>query len=138
MLCVRRPDGIRGPVSRMCRLVPKAARIIVLVLADAGLRSALTARLGLAGEDVVSASGLDDPRLARTIRQGAILIVDRASLDRQSFTLETLRSEPNWRRVLVIDHHAATPSHNGWQVQISRDDATASGLAQLIEDWRRG
>ncbi|MFZ5746588.1 MAG: hypothetical protein ACOY45_02895 [Pseudomonadota bacterium] len=67
------------------------------------MRSTLAARLSFSGADVITASSVDDPLLARHVREPAILIVDEASADGELQAWVTaLRAMRSWGRIIVI------------------------------------
>jgi len=115
--------------------VPSRLMHIVLVVQDASLRSALIARLSIAGASLVTARDLNDPALRRGSARPAVLIVDEATIAEQ---LDAMLGEPRWHRVVVLT--ASTPSERASDadprlIHVQRD-ATAARIAECVPGWR--
>ncbi|GAA0322933.1 hypothetical protein GCM10009087_36510 [Sphingomonas oligophenolica] len=78
--------------------------LLVLIARDTGLRSALIARLSLAGESVVTLDGdPGDPVLDRIAPPPKILIVDSESL---GDSLQLLLDSRKWVRIIILADRA--------------------------------
>jgi hypothetical protein len=74
--------------------------LLVLIVLDSALRSALIARLSLAGESIVTLDGdLNEPVLDRIAPAPKILIVDSESL---GDLLRPLLDSEKWARIIVL------------------------------------
>ena len=82
--------------------MPPATPMLVLVVRETGLRSALVARLSLAGVDVVTADSLDDQRVRRWLANRPVLIIDQAALADCPGGEAVLQADSRWRDVAVI------------------------------------
>ena len=84
--------------------------LIVLIVRNDGLRSALIARLSLQGESLVTLdAGPQDPVLDRIARAPRILVVDSESLGDQ---LPSLLDGGEWKRIIVLADRARDSSSN--------------------------
>jgi hypothetical protein len=115
------------------------AILIVVVVADAGLRSALAAHLSLDGLELLTASNIGYGLLGSSmIREPSILVIEEALIpcDRDTW-IEKQRSVGNWRHLVVVNGVSPVPVDGGqWSVRISRDNARAM-LSELLAGWVR-
>src|SRR5438045_3065411 len=81
-----------------------SGELIVLIVRNDALRSALIARLSLQGESLVTLDvGPQDPVLDRIARAPKILVVDSESLGDQ---LSSLVDGGGWKRIIILADHA--------------------------------
>ena len=108
--------------------MPMASDSLVLIVEDAGLRSTLAARLGLAGETVHIAATHEDPALVDAHGKRAILIVEETRLPPGA--LDDAR-DTFWPGPIIIlgDQIADEPSEASGIVRIDRRSA-----AQRVAD----
>ncbi|MES2096746.1 MAG: hypothetical protein V4459_08280 [Pseudomonadota bacterium] len=106
--------------------------LIVLMIAENGLRSALAARLTMQGENVLTLShGLDDPELERLARHRAIMIADLAMLDDR---LASILADSGWHRVVLLNGEAREEPGDR-VIRLQRRDAVQQVAATLAK-WR--
>ena len=107
--------------------------LLVLIARDSALRSALIARLSLAGESIVTFDGdLNDPVLDRIAPAPKILIVDSESL---GDLLRLLLDSEKWTRIIVLtDRVEEFPADR--VCIIDRRDALVAVELELRR-WRR-
>jgi len=85
-----------------------SGEVIVLIVRNDGLRSALIARLSLQGESLVTLDAdLRDPVLDRIARAPKILVVDSESLGDQ---LPSLLDGGGWKRIIILADRARDSS----------------------------
>jgi hypothetical protein len=78
--------------------------LIVLIVRNGGLRSALIARLSLQGENLMTLNvNPQDPVLDRMSREPKILVVDTESLGDR---LPSLLDGGRWKRIIILADHA--------------------------------
>lgn len=104
--------------------------ILVLVVREAGLRSALVARLSLAGGDIVTVDNLDDARMERWLANRPVLIVDEAALAGRAGGEAGLRADGRWRAIVVIGGTSA----DGAAPRIAPADA-AVAIEAMLPGW---
>jgi hypothetical protein len=104
--------------------------MLVLMAREAGLRSALVARLSLAGGDVVTVENLDDPRVERWLANAPVLIIDEGALAGRAGGEAALRGDPRWRAVAVVGGVA----EEGAPPRIASADA-ATILEAMLPEW---
>lgn len=104
--------------------------LLVIVARQAGLRSALVARLSMAGADVVTVDNLADPRIERWLASQPVLIVDEGALSGHAGGEAALRGDPRWRAIAVVGGQAA----EGAPPRIASADAAAI-LEAMLPDW---
>lgn len=111
--------------------------LVVLIIRNAGLRSSLSARLELAGVEVVSAAEFRDPALERRLRARAVLVLDEEVVaDEAGDWLAALRTEAQWSRIVVLVEAGDGPAGpDDRLVRIERRTAAAE-LARLLPQWR--
>ena len=97
-----------------------SGELIVLIVRNDALRSALIARLSLQGESLVTLDvGPQDPVLDRIARAPKILVVDSESLGDQ---LSSLVESGGWKRIIILADHALHSS-SGQVCTIDRQEA---------------
>ena len=113
--------------------------IIVLVLAvsEPGLRSTLSARLSLAGADVITAKNVHDPALRSGLHGRAVLILDEDMVDgRSDEWLDTLLDEPCWHCLVVLTAtpppETAEPNPRLLYLQLA---GAPAAIAALVPQW---
>jgi hypothetical protein len=104
--------------------------MLVLVVREAGLRSALVARLSMAGGDIVTVDNLDDPRVERWLAHAPVLIIDDGALAGRAGGEAALRADPRWRAIAVIGGQA----EDGSVPRIASADAAAI-LEAMLPEW---
>jgi hypothetical protein len=81
-----------------------AKELIVLIVRDVALRSALIARLSLEGESLVTLNADPlDPLVARVAARPTILVIDTHTLDGR---LERLHATDRWERIIILGDSA--------------------------------
>ncbi len=117
-------------------VLPRKSQLFVLIVSDAGLRSALTARLSLAGEDVVTATGFGDPLLDRAPPRGAYLVLEDRVLAEHPSWLEVLGDRERWRHVIVLaDEAYGDPDPQAPVIHLSKREA-GPAILKLVANWR--
>lgn len=106
--------------------------LLVLIARDSALRSALIARLSLAGESIVTLDGdFNEPVLDRIAPAPKILIVDSESL---GDLLRPLLDSEKWARIIVLaDRAEEFPADR--VCTIDRREALA-GVEHELKRWR--
>lgn len=104
--------------------------MLVLVVREAGLRSALVARLAMAGADIVTVDKLDDPRIERWLASAPVLIIDETTLTGRKGGEAALRADPRWRAIAVVGGEAEP----GMPRRIASADAAAI-LEAMLPEW---
>lgn len=113
------------------------AILVVVVVRDAGLRSALAAHLSLEGYDLLTASGIGyGPLGSAMIREPSILVIDEALIpcdpDRW---IEKQQALGGWRHLVVLTRSAPAPVDGAdWLVRISQRNARKL-LSELLTGW---
>ena len=113
------------------------AILVVVVVADAGLRSALAAHLSLDGRELLTASDIGYGLLGSAmIREPAVLMIDEAlipcDVDRW---IEKQRGLGNWRHLVVLADCPSSPVNGGdWLVRVSQRN-TRKMLSELLTGW---
>ena len=112
------------------------AVLVALIIGDAGLRSALTARLALHGVDLMTAATIDAAG-RRKPGEPSILVVDAAGIERERGDwLETLVLENRWQRILVLAADApAAPTGRNELIHVNMD-SVYDAITQTIEELR--
>ena len=100
-----------------------------------GARSALAARLTMAGANMLTTNDVDDPGLARSVHGPAVLIVEQALVaDRSPEWLQALLAVPQWLRVVVLGEGRAEGSDE--RLIYIKSDMAAGAIAALIPEWQ--
>lgn len=113
------------------------AILVVVVVRDAGLRSALAAHLSLAGLDLLTASSIGYGLLGSTmIREPSVLVIDEALIPCDAETwIEKQRSVGNWRHLVVVNGVTPVPVDGAsWLIRISHRNARPM-LSELLAGW---
>ena len=76
--------------------------LVILMVRESGLRSALAARLALSGLDVVSMEQVDAARIGRLGGVAPVLVADVDAACAHPGGLAALGSDPLWKRLLII------------------------------------
>jgi len=110
-----------------------ALELLVLIVPDLGLRSALVGRLSLHGESLVTVPEIPgDAALDRLATTPATLIVDARSV---GTTLSAMRRDPRWGGIIVLaDRAAKTPPGKRFSI-VERADAI-NRVSALLDGWR--
>lgn len=109
-----------------------ARELLVLIVRDNGLHSALIARLTLAGESLLTLEGdPGDPALDRVAPASKILIIDSESL---GDALQPVLDSERWAHIIILADHMEHPSP-GRVCMVDRREAPA-GVARALERWR--
>jgi len=115
------------------------ATLVVVVVADAGLRTALAAHLSLDGLDLLTASGIGYGLLDRPIiRKPAILVIDEALIPGDAdLWIATQQSLDSWRHLVVLTAAAPGPVDGGdWLARVSQRNGRKP-LSDLLAVWAR-
>ena len=115
------------------------AILVVVVVRDAGLRSALAAHLSLEGLDLLSASNIGYGLLgSNMIRSPSILVIDEGLIpcDPERW-IEKQRSVGGWEHLVILNGATPAPVDGGeWLVRIAARNARKL-LSELLADWIR-
>lgn len=105
--------------------------LVILMVREAGLRSALAARLALSGIDVVSMEQVDAARIGRLGGSAPVLVADFDAVRLHPGGLAALSVDPLWHRLVVIggDEQFAAPHLH----HITAEDP-AIAITQLLRD----
>ena len=102
--------------------------LVVLLIIENGLRSALTARLTMLGFDVVTFGAQQDAEaMPRAMMTSSVLITDDDDIG-----LACYETQP-WLEVIILDGSSADP--DGRPLRLPRRGATRS-VAAILEHWR--
>jgi hypothetical protein len=110
--------------------------LLVLIVQEAGLRSALAASLSLAGADVLTADDFADPRLARHRRRPLVLITDEAAVEGFQGGSKELARDPRWLKLVLLSPGAAGPNGDPKLLRLDRASA-ARTISRLLPEWQR-
>jgi hypothetical protein len=114
--------------------------LLVLAAREMGFRSALAARLTMAGANLLTTNDVEDPGLARSVHGPAVLIVEQALVtDRSSEWLQALLAVPQWLRVVVLgdavmDNGRAEGADD--RLIYIKSDVAVKTIAALIPEWQ--
>ena len=115
------------------------AILVVAVVADPGLRSALAAHLSLDGRELLTASRIGDGLLdSAMIREPAVLMIDEASIpgDAERW-IEKQRGMGGWRHLVALADIAPVPVNGAeWLVRVSQRN-TRKMLSELLTGWAK-
>ena len=110
-----------------------AKELIVLIVRDGGLRSALIARLSLQGESLVTLDAdPEDPHVFRIAPAPRILVVDKGVLGDR---LQAIAASSEWRGVVALANDGEEPVA-GDPLSIVRHSQALAGVAETLERWR--
>lgn len=115
--------------------MPETNLLLVLIVAEAALRSTLVARLALSGATVWTARGFDEKRPV-SVRAPALLVTGEESIALHPGGVAALSQDAQWRMVVVLTRGAAPLSEDGRLLYLARSEAVPA-LNRLLEDWRR-
>jgi len=103
--------------------------LVILMVRESGLRSALAARLALSGADVVSMEQVDAARIGRLGGIAPVLVADVDAVCAHPGGLAALCGDPLWDRLLIIgaDGDPAAPHIH----HVGREDPGAA-IASLL------
>jgi len=105
----------------------------VLIVRDAGVRSALIARLSLQGESLVTLDAdPEDSYVFHVAPAPRVLIADRALLGDR---LEAILATDLWRGVIALADDGEQPVP-GDPLSIVRQGEALAGVAETLERWR--
>lgn len=109
--------------------------LVILMVRESGLRSALAARLALSGVDVVSMEQVDAARIGRLGGVTPILVADVDAASAHPGGLAALGGDPLWQRLLIIgaDGDPAAPHIH----HVGRDDPGTAIAALLRQATHR-
>ena len=109
--------------------------LLVLAAREMGFRSALAARLTMAGANLLTTDDAEDPRLARSVHGPAVLIVEQALVrDRSHEWLQALLAVPQWLRVVVLGDGRAEGADE--RLIYINSDLAAKAISALIPEWQ--
>lgn len=110
-----------------------AKELIVLIIRDGGLRSALIARLSLQGESLVTLDAdPEDPHVHRIAPPPRILVIDKGVLGGR---LAAVAASRHWRGVIALADDGEDPVA-GDPLCIVRHGQALAGVAETLERWR--
>lgn len=110
-----------------------AKELIVLIIRDGGLRSALIARLSLQGESLVTLDAdPEDPQVRRVAPAPRILVIDKAALGER---LQLVVASNHWRGVIALVEDAEEAEAGDPLSVVPRGQALA-GVTETLERWR--
>lgn len=112
------------------------ARTIILVTQDAGLRSAMAARLGMEGITLITVDSCLDPKVGEHLRRATLLIIDDAMIcdaDRADLTDRLRRRSVPARIVLLTDASDMAERDGVWTAPKRN---AAGAILKLLENWR--
>ncbi len=107
--------------------------LLVLIVRDGGLRSALTARLSLQGESLVTPEA--DPEAPYTGRGApapGILVIDKATLGGRP---QAVAASRHWRGVIALADDTEE-GDAGDPLSIVRHGQALTGVAETLARWR--
>lgn len=112
--------------------MPTSFDLIVVMIADDGLRSALAAQLTVMGENVISYSrSLTDVELDALASQHAVLIADQTMLGE---SLNAVLAHSGWRHVIILNG-ASADVYSDRLVRLSHDGAI-NEVSRALSEWR--
>lgn len=110
--------------------------LIVAILRDSALRSALAAQLSLLGVELITATSVVRADRARA-RRPAVLVIDEAGVHGVvERWIDALHASGDWQRVAVLADAAADTAERPWLTCLDRA-MPASNLAQHIAKWAK-
>lgn len=105
--------------------------LVILMVREAGLRSALAARLALSGIDVVSMEQVDAARIGRLGGSAPVLVADFAATCAHPGGLAALSVDPLWHRLVIIGAEEQVEAPHLYHIP-AEDPATA--IAALLRE----
>jgi hypothetical protein len=114
--------------------MPARAILVVVIVRDSALRSALAAHLALLGVQVLTAAGPGEAW--RRLGDSAILVIDEADMagDRGEW-IDALWDESCWQRIAVLTIDAPVSAEDrDWLLYVDKD-SPADAIARIIGDW---
>lgn len=115
--------------------MPVRASLIVVIVRDAGLRSALAARLALSGITLLTARAYRQVRRQRLAEPAVLLIDEAAMAGAEGDWVEALWLERRWARVIVLTMDGAVPaSDRDWLRYVDRN-SIAGSIDTLLAEW---
>ena len=121
-----------GNCTHEGRLIVASTELIVLIVGDSGLRSALIARLSLDGESLVTLeTDPEDPALRRITPSDSILVTDG---DRPDGGLQAMAEGGHWGGIIVLAD-AARESGAG-RVRILDRKSALVEVGETLTRWR--
>nr|WP_299906330.1 hypothetical protein [Sphingomonas bacterium] len=109
-----------------------STELIVLIVGDSGLRSALIARLSLDGESLVTLEvDPEDPALERIAPSQSILVIDGSRLDGR---LQVLAESGRWGGIIALADAAAETRMDRVSV-LDRKSALVE-IRETLRRWR--
>jgi hypothetical protein len=121
-----------GNCTHEGRLIVASTELIVLIVGDSGLRSALIARLSLDGESLVTLEvDPEDPALERIAPSQSILVIDGGRLDGR---LQVLAESGRWGGIIALADAAAETRMDRVSV-LDRKSALVE-IRETLRRWR--
>ncbi|MDB5703939.1 MAG: hypothetical protein JWN66_1055 [Sphingomonas bacterium] len=121
-----------GNCTHEGRLIVASTELIVLIVGDSGLRSALIARLSLDGESLVTLEvDPEDPALERIAPSQSILVIDGSRLDGR---LQVLAESGRWGGIIALADAAAETRMDRVSV-LDRKSALVE-IRETLRRWR--
>lgn len=127
-------NSARGitPIEIGC--VVASPELIVLIMRDGGLRSALIARLSLQGESLLTLDTDPDGLLINRVAPSPrILVIDKAALGDR---LQALVDGALWQGIIVIDDEAEQ-AVTGDRLRVVRRARALTGVVETLASWRK-
>lgn len=118
--------------------MPDTQLLLVLAVQEAGLRSALTAQLGLAGANLITTSDVDNPALLRGVRRPAVLVLDDVMIsERPPKWLDGALADLRWREIVLLTVANAACAEHPKLLRLDAKNAVRV-LAEKIPHWKAG
>lgn len=114
--------------------MPAASILVVVIVPDAELRSALAAQLAASGVDLLTAS---EPRDARkALKRPAILVIDEIAMSGAAGEwVEALWHEGRWARVTVLTVGIPVPDDGRDWISYADRNSAQEAVAKLVAEW---
>lgn len=110
-----------------------STELIVLIMRDGGLRSALIARLSLQGESLVTLdTDPNGPLIQRVAPSPRILVIDKAALGDR---LQALVDRDDWQGIILVDDEAEALTSD--RLRIVRRAHALTDVLETLARWRR-
>jgi hypothetical protein len=121
-----------GNCTHEGRLIVASTELIVLIVGDSGLRTALIARLSLDGESLVTLeTDPDNPALRRITPSESILVTD---VDRLDADLQMLAENGHWGGIIVLAD--AAREFGAKRVRILDRKSALVEVRETLTRWR--